>query len=96
MRKITIDSSEAFRNWHNFKRDNTEVLFDKFYLHWNLIAQISSRSLYITNCWYYTQTTKERLNWILKSFWLPTLYQKEGIWYFENWEVFEWEESFNL
>ena len=49
MRKITKESSEAFVNFESYKKDNTEIEFSlamgervaKFYLHGNLIAEIS-------------------------------------------------------
>ena len=49
MRKITKESSKAFVNFEQYKKDNTEIEFSsamggrvaKFYLHGNLIAKIS-------------------------------------------------------
>jgi len=49
MRKITKESAKAFVNFESYKKDNTEIEFSlamgervaKFYLHGNLIAEIS-------------------------------------------------------
>ena len=69
MRKITKDSINAFINAKEFKRDNThvEVLpnVTVLKLHNNAIAyryNDPERTLTISNCGWFTPTTKERLN----------------------------------
>lgn len=84
MRQITEKSIDAFLNAKPFKRDNTEVvvlpnvtilkLFD------NEIAYLYNdpeRTLSITNCGWFTPTTKERLNGIPRV----SISQKKGEWY---------------
>lgn len=87
MRKVTQQASEAFMNALNFKSGNTQVIvknWDKglavgLYLHGNLIAErfTSANVLKITNCDYFTNTTKERLNSLPNV----SIQQKAGIWY---------------
>lgn len=98
MRHITSKSCEAFKNQKNFRLSNSEVttkeddicILTRYYLHWNKIAELYNRKkdnkkqLYITNCWYETNVTKERLNWILKLFWLGCIYQKNFTRYIET------------
>ena len=69
MRQITKDSINAFINAKEFKRDNThvEVLpnVTVLKLHNNAIAyryNDPERTLTISNCGWFTPTTKERLN----------------------------------
>ena len=68
MRKITINSIEAFNSNENFKSSNTEVVTDNhttfLKLHGSTIAikNIATNELKITNCGWETTTTKERLN----------------------------------
>jgi hypothetical protein len=77
MRKITIDSINAFMGDRTFKRQNMEVQVVSYnttgvrsqstmlLLHGNVIAvrnNDSNRSMYITDCGWRTRTTKERLN----------------------------------
>lgn len=66
MRKITKETIQAFNENRPFKKQNTEIeiLNNKtlFYLHNNLIAIKINNALTITNCGYFTNVTKERLN----------------------------------
>ena len=69
MRKITKDSINAFMNAKEFKRDNTQVEVlpnvTVLKLHNNAIAyryNDPERTLTISNCGWFTPTTKERLN----------------------------------
>ena len=69
MRQITKDSINAFINAKEFKRDNTQVEvlpnITVLYLHDNAIAyryNDPERTLTISNCGWFTPTTKERLN----------------------------------
>jgi len=67
MRKITQDAIRAFYNRTPFKRGNTRVEVNeaneaRLLLHGNTIAYISDIKVLISNCGYFTSTTKERLN----------------------------------
>ena len=69
MRQITKDSINAFINAKEFKRDNTQVEVlpnvTVLKLHNNAIAyryNDPERTLTISNCGWFTPTTKERLN----------------------------------
>jgi hypothetical protein len=75
MRKITADAISAFEAGVDFKTSNTSVkreerggkLFISLRYHGNEIAFYEygyNSSLVITNCGYFTNTTKERLNGI--------------------------------
>ena len=82
MRQITKDSINAFLNRKTFTRQNMKVreMNGKFYLklHNNIIAVLhANNTLQITNCGWFSNTTKERLNG------LPNvdIYQKNFVWY---------------
>ena len=84
MRQITKDSISAFMNAQTFKRQNmrVEVLQNVtiLYLHNNSIAyryNDPQRTLTITNCGWFTPTTKERLNALPNV----SIYQKAFKWY---------------
>jgi hypothetical protein len=84
MRKITNDSINAFMNAKEFKRDNThvEVLpnVTVLKLHNNAIAyryNDPQRTLTISNCGWFTPTTKERLNALPNV----NIYQKNFNWF---------------
>lgn len=74
MRKITEQACRAFHNNKPFKRDNTEVVIERFpsgnvcsvkmILFGNIIAMKSCIDNYISVCFkgYNTVTTRERLN----------------------------------
>jgi hypothetical protein len=67
-----------------------------------LIAMHSprARELTIRDCGRQTQTTKDRLNWVLSEFWLWSIIQRHWIWYLETreWEKIRrnWQYFFNL
>lgn len=75
MRKITKLACQAFTKGQNFTLSNTdvEVFIDdenwmyttRLYLHWNCIAKKVNGKLFITNAWRSSNTTKERLNWLI-------------------------------
>lgn len=105
MRKITKEAVEAFTNWGDYVKDNTEVMtygngVAKFWLHWNIIAEYNRKwgELYITTAGRNTTTTKERLNWILEAFNLWKLQTIKWQLFLINWEkeIFNWEKLFNL
>lgn len=70
MRKITRLAIDAFLSATPFKLDNTEVVvadnIADLVLHGNIIATkfIGSGNIFITDCGYPTNVTKERLNGI--------------------------------
>lgn len=90
MRKITQESIEAFNDNSNFKKANMQVTSDgistDLMLHGNHIAtkNIRTGEISISNCGYFTQTTKERLNGISGVH----IQQKQGVWYLngEEWD----------
>ena len=84
MRQITNDSINAFMNAKPFSRQNmiVEVLPNVtiLKLHNNAIAyryNDPERTLSITNCGWFTNTTKERLNALPNV----NIYQKNWNWY---------------
>ena len=91
MRKITKESVQAFMNAQKFKKSNMEVVVlpnvTILKLYGNEIAYSYNdpeRTLSITNCGYFTATTKDRLNGLDGV----SIYQKQGQWYLngEEWE----------
>tara|TARA_R110000782_G_C14668793_1_gene398734 strand:+ start:446 stop:739 length:294 start_codon:yes stop_codon:yes gene_type:complete len=84
MRKITIDSINAFLNARKFNRQNmsVEVLPNVtiLKLHNNAIAykyNDPKKTLSITNCGWFSNTTKERLNGLPNV----NIYQKNFEWF---------------
>lgn len=84
MRKITIETVNAFNNSKRFKKANMEVEVlpnvTIMKLHGNAIAyryNDPEKTLSITNCGWQTRTTKERLNGIEGV----SIHQKAGQWY---------------
>ena len=94
MRKITQESIEAFNCNENFKKSNTQIIADDsgtdMFLFGNLIAtkNIRTGEISISNCGYFTNTTKERLNGLSGVF----IQQDRGIWYLngKEWDG-EWK-----
>ena len=85
MRQITRKAVEALLVGSNYKNSNTEVRDKAMYLHGHKIAWFDiNERLWIDNCVYPTNTTKERLNA------LPGVYiqQKNFSWYLngEYWD----------
>lgn len=68
MRKITSDAKKCFEAGRDYNGGNTKVLRGGLFLFGNKIAEYASlfndgnRDINITNCGYFTATTKERLN----------------------------------
>jgi hypothetical protein len=91
MRKITKESIKAFLNAESFSKSNMIVKIEatenglpclvRLYLHGNMIAErhVNKRTerLYITNCGWFTNTTKERLNALPNV----SIKQKNFVWY---------------
>ena len=96
MRKITIQSVDAFVNGYRFNQGNTTVSgcgdneIREWYLilHNNLIAKkiVFVNELQITDAGWKTVTTKERLNGVLDRLTCWGLFQKKGRWYLTNGE----------
>lgn len=109
MKKVTEKAVKSFRDYKNMHLWNTavETWYDcvNFYLHDNLIAWLVkhedwTETLCIRDAWRRSNTTKERLNWILEDFWIGCIFQKNWIRYFRNpaWEVQkrDWNMRFDL
>ena len=63
MRQITKEAVDAFLNGYYYKKSNMEVTCGQMYLHNNKIAWLDiNGQLWVSNCGYQTNTTKERLN----------------------------------
>ena len=63
MRQITKESVDAFLNGYYYKKSNMEVTCGQMYLHGNKIAWFDkNHQLWISNCGWQSNTTKERLN----------------------------------
>ena len=81
MRKITKEAAHAFLRREKFKLGNTKVTVEgevvKLWLHGNCIAQKTPLAYTITNCGWFTNTTKERLNGLSRV----SIVQKKGKWY---------------
>lgn len=81
MRKITNNVTNAFENNSPFRSGNDEVKVStestQMLLHGNLIAEKVKGVLYISNCGWQTNTTKERLNGLSGV----SICQKKGVWY---------------
>ena len=95
MRKITEIMSKSFRDWEEKSMSNTVVEYDdkwritRMFLHWNEIANLDDLGvLRLDNCGWKTNTTKERLNWILEIFDLWHIFQKNYEWFYmsKNWK----------
>ena len=84
MRKITKESVTAFFNNRNYLKNNTHVFNNKFYLHNNLIAEKKNNKLFISNCGWFSNTTKERLNGILNHIGHAGIYQKNFSWFLDG------------
>jgi hypothetical protein len=89
MRKITEKVATAFANDKNISLQNTKVEVSEkttfLSLHNNIIARKHSNGVVeFNNQGYTTQTTKERLNGIAVVMGLSKLYQKQGVWYYND------------
>lgn len=84
MRQITSIAADHFHTGIKWKRDNTEVTVEgevvKLWLHGNCIAQKTPLTYTITNCGWFTNTTKERLNGLNRV----SIVQKKGKWFLNN------------
>lgn len=104
MKKITEITAKALAQGKVKKLWNSEVCFwlstFDYYLHDNLIAMYEpyKKRLWISDAWRQSNTTKERLNWILREFKLWRIFQKDFTWYLsdETWlHERTWQKEFN-
>lgn len=85
---ITEKTSNAFKEGKNFKLSNSRIenrgMFTCFYLFDNLIARLdrSNWQLKLWDCGRQTQTTKDRLNWILSVLNCWYIKQEHYVWYY--------------
>jgi|SRR6188768_1803311 len=91
MRKITQGCINAFLNAQPFKNSNTQVVVKEnvtiLVLHGHSIAykyNDPEKTLSITNCGWFTNTTKERLNALPNV----SIQQKKGVWFLNG---VEWD-----
>ncbi len=90
MRKITIESVTAFLNAKKFNKSNmsVEVYSNVTVLKYqgNEIAYKSNKTITITNRGYFTNTTKERLNGVIRLSGanIKPIYQKNFAWYLDD------------
>ena len=93
MKKVTEKTVRAFRAFKNCRLSNTEVGVwygcCNYSLHDNLIAGLVKKNdwtliLCLSDAGWRTNTTKERLNWILREFDLGYIHQKNREWFFTN------------
>ncbi len=84
MRKITKEAVQAFNSAKSFKKANMEVKVlpnvTVLKLHGNEIAykyNDPEQTLSITNCGWFSNTTKERLNGLEGV----SIHQRNGVWY---------------
>lgn len=88
MRAITREAVDAFLNAEPFNKSNTRVEIRDgeafMYLFGNMIAHKYDGGLYITTCGWESNTTKERLNGILKAMGLGRIFQQNFVWYLNH------------
>lgn len=89
MRKITQEASHAFDHGYDYKGSNTKVIDGALFLFGHKIAEYESlfkndgnNNINITNCGYFTATTKERLNGLQGVH----IQQKAGVWFLNGQE----------
>ena len=96
MRKITQQAVNAFMNDQKFSQGNTTVYnhgqVTEMRLHGNLIAERvhETGEVFISNAGWTSNTTKERLNGLIKHYLTPAdqIYQKDFVWYWKDGEEF--------
>ena len=93
MRKIEKQMNFAISNKGDFRKDNTEVVYNSntncssVYLHGHQIATLDhvNQALKLSSCGYQTNTTKSRLNAILQEIdYGCRVFQKNWDWYFKS------------
>lgn len=84
MRKITKVVCQAMAEGKRKSLGNTKTDGNRLYLFGNMIAISNEKvlTIFVENDDWFTVTTKERLNGLLKAFHLPyRISQSKGIWY---------------
>lgn len=105
--KITMDSVHAFIAGRPFNRENMAVTIDNggiyLKLHGNIIALRNYEGkVYIRNCGWETNTTKDRLNYLLQSINSPLkITQRKFVWYlgdkpWDGGKTYAYDESYSL
>ena len=93
MRKIERQMISAVKDCKDWRNDNTEVLYSPsrkvscVYLHKNLIATISKDEVEIYDGGWQSNTTKSRLNAIIKGLcdgYNQGIYQHKYVWYIHD------------
>lgn len=88
MRTITHLAVKKFLNEENFRKDNTEVIktynTHRLLLHGNEIATKVDSTIKIDNCGWFSTTTKERLNGLLKTLGRIGIQQKNFKWFLDG------------
>jgi len=93
MRKVTKETVNAFFNGYYLSKSNTLTAGGKYYLHGNLIAYFDNdKNLVLNHCGWPSNTTKDRLNGILKHLGHEGIKQKNYVWYL-NGEVWSGREA---
>ena len=76
-----INNKKLFEEWNINGIYNKLTPITKLYLYGNLIAYKKYSSLVISNCGWFSKTTKERLNGLLDSIGFNGIYQKKFEWF---------------
>ena len=93
MRTITQLAVKKFLNEENFRKDNTQVWsgyecstqrVSRLLLHDNEIATKTNNTIKIDTCGWFSTTTKERLNGLLKTLGRIGIQQKNFKWYLDG------------
>ena len=89
MRKIETQMNDAILKCQNWQKDNTKVIYSPerkasyIHLHGNHIATVGDNFVELYSCGYRTNTTKSRLNAILREHGIDGeyIYQRNFNWY---------------
>lgn len=110
MKKITLSAARAFLEGRKLSGSNTQVFFSEgmwiMSLFGNVIAKRDENQILITSAGWFSVTTKERLNGILRLSTGQSISQKKGVWYINdesyidtpqpwdgNWKSITWKSS---
>jgi hypothetical protein len=104
MRLIEQQMCSAVINKNDWRKDNTEVMFAGdvccVYLHKNLIATINNNSVEIYDGGWRTNTTKSRLNALIKGLCNPYeqgVFQKKFDWFiYDNGETVDFQHGYTF
>lgn len=101
MRKISHDSVSRFLSGRAYRNGNVVTAKGFYMLHGNTIASMDEHgTVFLRDCGWRTNVTKERLNAILELAGSPfRIIQRKHVWYIEDtrdWSLREWTGSFSL